>query len=599
MTWPGRTLAVGWMLLAGMACLAQDRNIDKFEKEWREFRLPPFEVLSERDNDDTRAFLGDLFQYRHLLATAFPGKELGAQWPIRIWLLDDRNLPAEAADAEIPVVVDRYVIVLGRPPRLNPALRYRIAQTILEDNLRPMPGWFERGLLSLLGGARIEGQAIQLGEPVSAARKDMDWARVYSLLAAKESVPVLSAMTGNLEKGMDVRLAMRNSYQMDLAKLDAQAKLALEFSTVKPVLFSGLANNPRQDFRDWYVPLGYDQLARLSLHAVKQDQVAMRSTLAALRPQYENFDSWARVQMQALDALDALEGGEAEEGLKLLRSLTAIGLTESPRVYLEAAKQSSDRAEKKRLIDLARARNDNWAELYEVLASLEKEPAAQAKLLFEAAKREPRSQARWQQAAGVAVQAREFALADAALEGAERTTDDAAERQKIRDERWRLKDLRAEKEEEDRQAKAAEARKEIEALKSKTMDRIEAALARANEQNASPGTEQLEVVKLEDLDEKQTVTGRLIRIECRSGGNLVLELESEQERTRLLLPDATKVEVEGGALQFRCGVQTPARQMTVQYLPKTNAVLGTIGVVEAIRQEEEAPAESLVQKDKP
>jgi hypothetical protein len=585
------TLAVALLLLAALPCLAQERNIDKFEKEWREFRLPPFEVLSERDNEDTRAFLGDLFQYRHLLSTAFPGKELKAQWPIRIWLLDDRNLPPEGADAEIPVVVDRYVVVLGRPPRLNPALRYRIAQTILEDNLRPMPGWFERGLLSLLGGARIDGQVIQLGEPVSAERKDLDWARVYTLLAAKESVPVLSALSGNLEKGMDLRLAMRNSYQMDTAKLDAQAKLALEFSTVKPVLFSGLANNPRQDFRDWYVPLGYDQLARLSLHAAKGDKAAMRSALNALRPRFEDFDSLARVQMQAMDALDAIENGEADEGVKLLRSLTAIGLTESPRVYLEAAKRSSDHAEKKRLAGLARERNDSWAELYEVLANLEKEPAERAKLLFEAARREPRNRARWELAAGVAVEAREFALADTALEGAERTTDDEAERQKIRDERWRLKDLRAQKEEEDRQAKLAEARKEIEALKSKTMERIDAALARANKENESPGTEQLEVVKLEDLDEKQTVTGRLIRIECRSGGNLVLELESERERTRLLLPDVSKVVVEGeGALEFRCGAQSAARLVTVQYQAKTNAVLGTIGVVEVIRQEAEKAA---------
>jgi hypothetical protein len=585
------TLAVALLLLAALPCLAQERNIDKFEKEWREFRLPPFEVLSERDNEDTRAFLGDLFQYRHLLSTAFPGKELKAQWPIRIWLLDDRNLPPEGADAEIPVVVDRYVVVLGRPPRLNPALRYRIAQTILEDNLRPMPGWFERGLLSLLGGARIDGQVIQLGEPVSAERKDLDWARVYTLLAAKESVPVLSALSGNLEKGMDLRLAMRNSYQMDTAKLDAQAKLALEFSTVKPVLFSGLANNPRQDFRDWYVPLGYDQLARLSLHAAKGDKAAMRSALNALRPRFEDFDSLARVQMQAMDALDAIENGEADEGVKLLRSLTAIGLTESPRVYLEAAKRSSDNAEKKRLAGLARERNDSWAELYEVLANLEKEPAERAKLLFEAARREPRNRARWELAAGVAVEAREFALADTALEGAERTTDDEAERQKIRDERWRLKDLRAQKEEEDRQAKLAEARKEIEALKSKTMERIDAALARANKENESPGTEQLEVVKLEDLDEKQTVTGRLIRIECRSGGNLVLELESERERTRLLLPDVSKVVVEGeGALEFRCGAQSAARLVTVQYQAKTNAVLGTIGVVEVIRQEAEKAA---------
>ncbi|MDZ7637766.1 MAG: hypothetical protein U5J83_05880 [Bryobacterales bacterium] len=588
MSFPCFPLALLLLVFAGALCPAQDRLTEKYEKEWREFRLPPFEVLSERDNDDTRAFLGDLFQFRHLLATAFPGKELKAQWPIRIWLLDDRGIPTEAPDAEIPVVVDRYTVAMGRPPRLSPALRYRIAQTIMRDNLRPMPGWFERGLLSLLGGARIEGQVIQLGGPVSPEGRDLDWARVYTLLASKESVPVLSAMTGNLEKGMDVRLALRNSYQTDIAKIDSQARTVLEFSTVKPVLFSGLANNPKKDFRDWYVPLGYDQLARLSLLAARNDLAALGNALAAVRPRYEEFDARARVEIQALDALHAIRSGEAEEGARLLKSLTAIGITESPRVYLEAAKLSSDSAEKKRLAALAKERNAEWAEVDRVLASIEKEPAARAKLLSAAANHDPRNRELWKEAAKAAVEAREFAMADSALEGAERSTGDEAEKQLIRDERWRLKDLRAKKDEEVRQLRLAEERKEIEALKSKTMARIDEALARANKQNESPGVEQLEVVKYGELDEKESVTGRMIRIECRSGGALVLELESETERTRLLLPDASKVTIEGGgALEFRCGAQSPARLLTAQYMPKTNAVLGTIGEVQLLRPEAE------------
>lgn len=576
------------LLLAASLCPAQDRPAEKYEAQWREFRIPPFEVIAERDNSDTRAFLGDLFQFRHLLATAFPGKELKAQWPIRIWLFNDRNLPSEAASVKLPVVVDRYVVTLGVPPRLTPALRYQLALTIMHDNLRPMPGWFERGLLSLLAGARIEGQMIQLGDPVSSDRRDLDWARVYALLASKESVPALSALTGNLEKGMDIRLALGNSYQTDMAKLDLQAKAVLAFSTVKPVLFSGLANNPRKDFRDWYVPLGYEQLARLSLLAARNDSAALRTALASLRPLYEDFDPRARVQMQAIDAFDAIASGEREEGARLLKALTSVGLTDSARVYLEAAKLSGDSAEKKRLATLAKERNPDWAEVDRVLASVETDPAARARLLNTAAQLDPRNRALWEEAAQAAVKARDYAMADSALEGAERSADDATEKEKIRDERWRLRDLRAKKEQEDRQAKLAEERKEIEALKAKTLSRIDEALARANKQNESPGVENLEIVKYGELDQKESVTGRLIRIECRSGGNLVLELESETERTRLLLPDASKVKIEGGGtLAFRCGAQSPARRITAQYMPKTNAVLGTIGEIETLRPEEE------------
>jgi len=583
-------------LLIAFACLpgvAQDRNVEKFEKDWREFRLPPFEVLSERDNNDTRAFLGELFQFRHLLSTAFPGKDLGAQWPIRIWLLDDRALPAATTDGKIPVVVDRYAVVLGSPPSLSASLRYRLAETILHDNLRPMPGWFERGLLSLLGGARVDGQVIQLGDPVSAERRDMDWARVYALLYSKESVPALSAMTGNLEKGMEMRLALRNSYQIDLAKLDELAKEALAQTTVNYVQFSGLANNPRKDFRDWYVPLGYEQLARLSLYATRNDTKALREGIQRIRPSYDELDARARVQIQAMDALDALASGEKEEGERLLKSLTAIGVTESARVYLEAAKLSGDKAERKRLAELARERNSGWAEIDRVFAGLATQPLARGKLLYSAAEHDPRNRELWEEAARALVEGRDFAMADSALEGAERSTDDPAVKQEIRDERWKLKEQRAQKEEEDRQLRLAEERKEIEALKSKTMSRIEEALARANKQNApaegqKPGEQGMEVVRMEDLDEKATITGRLIRIECRSGGNLVLEIESDADRTRLLLPDPSKVSIEGGgALEFRCGAQSPARMLSAGYLPKTNAVLGTIGVVETLRTEAE------------
>ncbi|MCC6263517.1 MAG: hypothetical protein IT169_08070 [Bryobacterales bacterium] len=573
-------------LLTGCVASAQDRPVESFESQWREFRIPPFEVIVERDTNDARAFLGDLFQFRHLLVTAFPGKELKAQWPIRIWILNGPISPPQPAAQGLPVVVDRYVAVLGSPPHLTAALRHQIAQTILHDNLRPMPAWFERGLLSLLGGASIDGQVIRLAEPVDPEHRILDWARVFALLASKESVPALSALTGNLEKGMEIRLALRNSYQTDFEKLEAQARAVLARGAAKPVLFSGLANNPRQDFRDWYVPLGYSEFARLSLLASHHETASLQKAVTALRPRYGELDPRARVEIEAIDAFDALAAGESEEAARQLKALTSVGLSRSARVYLEAAKLSKDAAEKKRLAARAREFNPNWAEVDRLLASLETNPAAHAKLLYQAARLDPRNRALWEETAAAAEKARDFAMADAALEGAERSAIDDAEKAKLRERRWSLRDRRAKKEEEDRQSKLAEDRKEIEALKAVTMSRIDAALARANKQNESPGVEKLEIVKYGDLDQKETVTGRLIRIECRSGGNLVLELESETERTRLLLPDASKVKIEGGAaLSFRCGAQSPVQTLTAEYMPKTNAVLGTIGEVQVLRPE--------------
>ncbi|MCW5966209.1 MAG: hypothetical protein KIT83_19380, partial [Bryobacterales bacterium] len=252
-------------VLAALAFAAPD---DRFEKNWREFRVEPFEVVAERDNNELRAFLGELFQYRHLLKTLLPGTELRPQWPIRIWVPQQGSAVAIPDSARLPIVVDRYVVVLSRNPQLTPALRAAIARTIIEDSLRPLPAWFEEGLLAILSGMHTDRQVMRLGDVAPGAPRNLSWAKVHWLLTSKQSVPTLSALAGNLEKGMEERLSLRNSYQTDLAQLETAAKQVLATQSSTTVEFSGLANNPRTDFRDWYLPLGYGELGAASAAAL-------------------------------------------------------------------------------------------------------------------------------------------------------------------------------------------------------------------------------------------------------------------------------------------------------------------------------------------
>ncbi len=579
------------LAVAGVLCPARERRAEKYEAQWREFRIPPFEVLAERDTRAVRAFLGDLFQFQHLLRTLFPGEELKAQWPIRIWLLQDASRPAPDGMSPLPLVDDRYVVFLGQSPRLTQPLQYRLARTILEDSLRPMPRWFEQGLLSLAGGARIEGQVTRLGDPVSPAGRDLDWARVFALLASKESVPALSALVGNLEKGMEFSPALRNSYQMDPASLDGLAKAALASDAAKPVLFSGLANNPRQDFRDWHVPLGYAELARVSALAAASDSAALQRAITALRPGYDSLDSLARAEIEAIGALNLLHSGSKNEAAPAIEELTATGITTSAHIYLEAARLATDSAEKTRLANRARQLNPDWAAPDVVLASVSENPAERARLLSAAARRDARNRGLWSEAAQAALDAKDFALADAALEGAERAARDEADLETLRERRRRLSTLRVEKDEEDRQTKLAAERKEIEQLKSRTMARIEAALARANKHNESPGLEDLEVVKYGEQDQPVTISGRLIHVECHTGGSLVLVFESGDGRTRLLLQNHSSLAVEdGGTLELRCGAQRPVRSFTARYAPNPHTTFSTAGELESIRPAAETSA---------
>lgn len=565
-------------VLATLAFAAPD---DRFEKSWREFRLAPFEVIAERDNNELRAFLGDLFQYRHLLTTLLPGTELRAQWPIRIWVPQQGTAIAIPESARLPVVVDRYVVVLPRNPQLSPGLRAAIARTIIEDSLRPLPAWFEEGLLTILSGVRSERQVMQLGDVPPGVTRNLSWAKVHWLLTSKQSVPTLSALTGNLEKGMEERLSLRNSYQTDLEQLETAARQLLATQSSATVEFSGLANNPRTDFRDWYVPLGYAELGTASSAAFTDSSGnALKQALGAIRPRLPDFDIRARSQLQSLDVLAALREGNTADAQAILKELTTIGNTESAWVYLEAAKLAESKAERQRLAGLARDKNASWAEVYRFLASLETEPATQGKLLMEACRRDPRNQQLWEETAAVLVVARDYALADTALDGAARSARTPEEQQRLRDARWALREDRARKDEEDRRIRLAEERRGIEELKAKTMSRIEQALARANQENESPDAPPSEVVDFADVDEPSIAEGALVRVVCRNQENYLLEIKTLEGSTRLLLKNPAAVVTESGAQwEFRCGNQVNPAVVRATYLPKVNNSFGTIGEV--------------------
>jgi hypothetical protein len=585
---PARTTALAasrpWVracaLVAVLVLLVPAAVVDEYEKTWREFRLPPFEVIAERDTRELRTFLGDLFQYHYLLSRLIPGEEPQAQWPIRIWVPRQAAAPEVVQGDRLPLVVDRYLAVMPGNPQLTPALKAAIARTVIHDSLRPMPEWFEEGLISMLAGVRIDGQVMQLGPLPAGQEPDLNWAQVYWLLSEKESVAMLAALAGNLEKGIEEQIAMRNSYRVTPEELRAEARKVMASGSFPPLKLGGLANNPRRDFRDWYVPLGYSNLAAISAHAVQPDLAGLAQAIASVRRDYETLDVKAVSQVQAMDAYVALRDGEVEDAAKILGELTELGNTRSAWVYLEAAKLARSKAEKQRLAGYAVDMNPGWPEVHRFLAELEDDPVVRGNLLLEAASHAPRSQELWEQAATSFMDGREYALADKALESAAVAARDDAERQRLRDARWEMREVRAEKEEEDRQKRIAAERRVIEDLKAKTMSRIEEALERANRENESPEQIEEEIVNFGDLDDDQSAEGALVRVVCRSDGQYLLEIKTVEGYTRLLLksPDAITTE-DGEPWEFRCGAQPNPQVVRATFRPAVNNRFGTIGEV--------------------
>jgi hypothetical protein len=167
----------------------------------------------------------------------------------------------------------------------------------------------------------------------------------------------------------------------------------------------------------------------------------------------------------------------------------------------------------------------------------------------------------------------------AAAERASGTAEEKARitQARVAGEQQRLEKVRQEKEEAKRKAEA-----EIEALRQKSLESIRTAEAKANAGRPERDpNEKLDFYR-EDMGYGK-IAGQLRQIQC-LGRQAVLHIVSDDGKlVKLHIADPSKVAItDGGEQALGCGVQKRGRPVTVQYLEKANAKLGTAGEVTSI-----------------
>jgi hypothetical protein len=81
------------------------------------------------------------------------------------------------------------------------------------------------------------------------------------------------------------------------------------------------------------------------------------------------------------------------------------------------------------------------------------------------------------------------------------------------------------------------------------------------------------------------VEAQLIRIDC-LGQQARLQLKTSTGKAlSVLVVDPSKVEMDGTGAELGCGVQQPVRQVSLNYKPRPDKKLGTLGDVVAIHFE--------------
>lgn len=538
------------------------------DDHWVQFRSGPFEVFTDAGARAGRETLMRFEQFRNAVGKIVGDDDLQAPKPVRILLFKDAK-DAAAYPATAPVLNgrDRYAVLLNAKTPVPPAVFAACTRLMLEANTARMPAEIERGLVALFSTIDVTGIRITLGRPVPPNERTKDWARMHLLAVDPEYYGKLRVLIFNLRKGVDEGAAYRNAFGKSSAEIEKQTEQYLaagNFQTTE------ISSRP---------------LAVTDFPEREAEPAAVRLALAdLLLPQ-------SRAAYEAL-IRDHVHAAEAWEGLGLIAlrdkqtdaaradfSKALEADSQSADAYVEYAKLEPDNGKAVAALEKAVKLNAKLAEPHFLMARRAADPETRAKEYQAAASLEPRNAAYWQALAEEYLAQKNFGAAAKAWTAGEQAAADPAERARMKQARLAIERQRLDYEAAERKRTEEENQRELEALKAKARADLHALEAKAN-QGEAPAQPGEKVVPWWDGPKPSGhARGILKQVDC-IGKQARLVIQGDDGKLiKLLIPDASQVTIMGGGNQaLSCGPQKP-RPISVEYFPKTNAKLATVGEV--------------------
>jgi hypothetical protein len=522
---------------------------------WTAFRYGPFEVLTENKEKEARETLNYLEQLRHVTATLVGAREIQTVWPVRVVVVDGKRGKTYPT---LGLARDAWVASVTA---MTPEATASVVNVLLDSWTGHVPPNIERGLISLLATLDVSGTHVTLGTPP--AQKDRDWSRAHMLAVHPDYSGKLRVLLGNLGKGVDGDVAYRNAFEKSAEEIERALDQYIEAGKYDTVPASGKPISARTQLLPKQVPAAVGELALADVLLAHAPNAAAQAYQSILRSTPDSVEA-----REGLGLVAAAEDRTAEASKDLAQAKSA-------RALVVRAALTKDGAEKKTLLSSAAKANPRWAEPHRQLAALETHPAQRLVALRAATALEPRDSATWIALAETQEANRQFAEAAKSWTAAERATDDLTARAQIRQARGASENRRVEEQIEARNAERRRIEQELQDLRNRALTDIRKAEARANEGKPVIDASTLGEYK-EDLN-RATISGMLTRVDC-LGEQARLHVSSGRQVTRILVPVANQVEITGGGERsLGCGVQKPARKVSVDYTPRTNQKQGTAG----------------------
>lgn len=515
--------------------------------------MGPFEVVSNGSDRQAKELLNFLEQFRYALASQLGNPELTPTWPVRV-LVGGRKTPQYPA---LGFGRDSWIASASEP---GPVLSASLAQILLDAWPGNLPPHLRRGLVSLYSTLQVEGTRVTLGLPPQA--RDRDWTRAHMLAVHPDYSGKLRVLLGNLGRGVESDIAYRNAFETSSAGIEKAVDAYMTTGQYGTIPAPSRAVTVRQ-FLGKPLDAVAGQIVTADLLLANGQASARDLYASALKSKPDS------VEAQEGLGLIAVKSGQKDEGRKLLAA------AQSAAALVEFARLETDPALKRQALLRAAHANPRWAEPHKLLATIETHPAQKLAALRKAAQLESQNPANWVALAIAQEEANQLAEAARSWAAAERSTDDPAERERIRQSRLAGEQHRDEAVRAEREAARRKAEQELEDLRQRALMNIRKAEAKANEGKPVLDARQLDEYK--EGPQTKKVSGVLARVDC-LGIEARLHIASGRDSTRILVPDPSKVAISGGGeLSFGCGVQKPARKVAVEYTPRKDARQGTSG----------------------
>jgi hypothetical protein len=535
------------------------------EEHWVKFTSGPFEVFTNAGPRAGREAMLKFEEFRNAVGKIVGETDLQTPLPVRILVFKNAagwTLPAPIAEGR-----NQYNIVLEEKSPISPELYTALTVLFLHSNTAQMPLAFEHGLVEFFSTFQVKGIRITAGIPPP--QPDLDWARVHLLIADPEYAGRLKVLLYNLRKGVDEDPAYRNAFGKPAAEIEALAQQHFANGNFQTTAIDSAALSEK-DFPERPVSDTDARLARADLLAGSASAAEYQMLLG---------DRVKIAESEEGLGLIALQEHRTDEARTHFAAAVQASST-SPRCYIEYAKLEPNNEKATQALLRAAGINPKLDEPFALMAARDTDPQKRLAHWKAAAERNPRNPDYWQALAECYLADHDYAGAAKAWSQGEQSATDPAMRARMRQARLAIEQQRLDYEAAEKKRQADEDARETERLRQQALTHVHSLEDNFNKDHPAPITKP--VPWWDGPKPSGKLTGTLKQVDCLGSQARMIVETSGQKTVKLLVPDAAKVAILGRTEQtLGCGLQL-ARKVSVEYFPKTNARLGTVGEVATI-----------------